>query len=199
MVSSAGNLAEKKQPSLDIQFDRANKIYQPNEMVTGTIVLQDSDTQVAYNSIELEAEAYMDTVSLIRGKLGRKALPKAQRIYFMKKKETVKQSGIAFPGGEPVSFSFKMESTTNNPLIDSYVGVDFSIVFEVMVSLKRAGGNKPLPIDGEAKFDCRVPGGGIDPELGRGNKSQGYSITSESTPDDPKNKGKVIPRFNFSG
>ena len=92
-----------------------------------------------------------------------------------------------------------MESTTNNPLIDSYVGVDFSIVFEVMVSLKRAGGNKPLPIDGEAKFDCRVPGGGIDPELGPGNKSQGYSITSESTPDDPKNKGKVIPRFNFSG
>ena len=59
-------------------------------MVTGTIVLQDSDTQVAYNSIELEAEAYMDTVSLIRGKAGRKALPKAQRIYFMKKKETVK-------------------------------------------------------------------------------------------------------------
>ena len=59
-------------------------------MVTGTIVLQDSDTQVAYNSIELEAEAYMDTVSLIRGKVGRKALPKAQRIYFMKKKETVK-------------------------------------------------------------------------------------------------------------
>ena len=118
--------------------------------------------------IELEAESYMDTVSLIRGNLGRPALPKDRRIYFMQKKHTVQEDGMLFAGGDPIPFSFKLESTTNNKLIDSYVGVDFSIVFKVTVTMKRKDGNKP--IESNAKFDCRVPGGGVDPELGSANK-----------------------------
>ena len=35
-----------EQASLDVQFDRANKIYQPSETVTGTIALKNSDKQI---------------------------------------------------------------------------------------------------------------------------------------------------------
>lgn len=139
----------------------------------------------------------MDTVSLIRGNLGRPALPKEKRIYFMTKKLTVLEDGILFSDGDPVPFEFKLESTTKNPLIDSYVGVDFSIVFKVSVVLKRKDGMKPLEALG--KFDCKLLGGGIDATLGRSNKSQDFSITPDALPEDPKNKGKALPRFNFSG
>jgi len=57
-----------------------------------------------FSSIELEAESYMDTVSLIRGNLGRPALPKDKRIYFMTKKQTVLTDGILFSDGDPVPF-----------------------------------------------------------------------------------------------
>ena len=52
-------------------------------------VLKNSDKQIPFAQIELEAESYMDTVSLIRGNLGRPALPKDRRIYFMQKKHVV--------------------------------------------------------------------------------------------------------------
>jgi len=44
---------------------------------------------MSFESVELEAEAYMDTVSLIRGNLGRPALPKEKRIMFMAQKKTI--------------------------------------------------------------------------------------------------------------
>lgn len=119
----------------------------------------------------------MDTVSLIRGNLGRAALPKERRIYFMKKNETVKENDMLFAGGDPLNFSFKLESTSGSPLVDSYVGVDFSIVYKLTVKLIRKDGQKPL--EATAKFDCRVPGGGISPELGRRNKPQDFSITPD--------------------
>ena len=124
---------------------------------------------MAYEKDELLAEAYMDTVSLIRGNLGRPALPKEKRIYFMSKTCTVAESGLLFSGGDPIPFSFKLEPTSGNGLIDSYVGVDFSIVYKITVSMKRKNETKLL--ENVAKFDCRVPGSGILPELGRGFKS----------------------------
>lgn len=81
MVTAAGPAG----PALDVQFDRANKIYQPGETVSGTIALTNSEKQMPFESVSLEAESYMDTVSLIRGNLGRPALPKDRRIYFMSK------------------------------------------------------------------------------------------------------------------
>ena len=70
-------------PYLEINFDRPSKNYIPAENVTGTIVLKNFTNQMSYDYVKLEAESYMDTVSLIRGNLGRPALPKERRIYFM--------------------------------------------------------------------------------------------------------------------
>ena len=124
---------------------------------------------MAFESVDLEAESYMDTVSLIRGNLGRPAMPKDRRIYFMIKQERVQENGMLFSGGDPLPFSFKLEPTEEKiGLIDSYVGVDFSILYKITVTMKRKGGEKPL--ETVAKFDCRVPNGGVSPELGRRNQ-----------------------------
>ena len=72
----------------------------------------------------------MDTVSQIRGNQGRPPLPINDRIYFMKKTNEIRQPG-KFYALEPLKFSFELSSTTASPLIDAYVGVDFSIVYKV--------------------------------------------------------------------
>ena len=120
-------------PHLEVTFDRPSKIYIPGENVTGTIILKNFTNQMSYDNVELEAESYMDTVSLIRGNLGRPALPRDRRIYFMQKRVTVAENGMLFSEGDPLPFSFKLESTTSNPLIDSYVGVDFSILYKATI------------------------------------------------------------------
>lgn len=99
-----------------------------------------------FDNVEIEFEAYMDTVSMIRGNLGRPAMPKEKRIYFLQKKLTVAENGLLFEGGDPLTFSYKLESTTENPLIDSYVGVDFSIIYKATVSMKRKNEAKPLEV-----------------------------------------------------
>ena len=158
--------------------------------------MKDSAQQIQFENVEIEIEAYMDTVSMIRGNLGRPALPKEKRIYFMTKKVTVAENAMIFSGGDPLNFSVKLESTTENALIDSYVGVDFSIIYKANVTMKRK--NEPKPLEASEKFNCRVPGGGILPELGRRFKPQDFSITPDALLADPKNQGKV-PRFNFCG
>ena len=80
-------------------------------------------------------------------------------------------------------------------MIDSYVGVDFSIVYKVNVTMKRKNESKLL--EASTKFDCKVPGGGIIPELGRSFKPQDFSITPDFV--DQAGKGAKVPRFNFCG
>lgn len=71
----------------------------------------------------------MDTVSQIRGNQGRQPLPVGDRIYFMNKKEVVTTPG-KFNQLEPLKFGFELMPTSQAPLIDAYVGVDFSIVYK---------------------------------------------------------------------
>ena len=44
--------------------------------------------------------------------------------------------GKIFPSDDPLKFSFQLEPTTTQALPDSYVGVDFSIVYKVSVEMK---------------------------------------------------------------
>ena len=86
------------------------------------------------------------------------------------------EDGLMFPS-EPMKFSFTLESTTKNKLIDNYIGVDFSIVYQVKVTLKVKGSAKP--ITGKANFYVKVPGGGIDPAKGRRNITHDFQISSD--------------------
>lgn len=70
----------------------------------------------------------MDTVSIIRGNIGRPAMKEEDRIYFMKKKFTLSEGGKANTSN-PIPFEFIMEATEKNEnLVDAYVGVEFSII-----------------------------------------------------------------------
>jgi hypothetical protein len=113
---------------MEITLDRASKFYEPGEKVTGTITFKEfkfSDL----TDIEFIAESYQDTVSEIRGAMGRPALDEKDRTYFMKKKVDHK----ADPGNPKNRlFEFILESTEEGEkLIDAYVGVDFSVVVSI--------------------------------------------------------------------
>lgn len=52
-------------------------------------------------------------------------------------------------------------------MIDSYIGVDFSIVNKVSVSIKPSKTTGVIAAErkGEAQYYCRVPEAGIDPSV----------------------------------
>ena len=74
-------------PVLEINFDRASKYYEPGEKVEGTAFVVGATSLFEHNGFSLLAEAYMDTVSQIRGNSGPQGMPMNDRIYFMKKTE----------------------------------------------------------------------------------------------------------------
>lgn len=127
-------------PMVEITFDKASKFYEPGEKVTGTVTVP---TMQEHGLVTLLAESYMDTVSAIRGNVGRAPLPVDQRIYFMKIQEQVSGGGRVGPN-EPIKFQFENKATTQHPLIDAYVGVDFSIVYKVTISIAPRQGGKAL-------------------------------------------------------
>lgn len=105
----------------------------------------------------------MDTVSAIRGNQGRPPLPVGDRIYFMKQ-SSVTSTGGKFNHTEPLKFQFKLEGNQGVPLIDAYIGVDFSIVYKVTLQIMPRVGGKTM--DGKAELYCRVAGSGKDPSQG---------------------------------
>ena len=53
MVQTAAAAAAANTPALVADFDRATKMYQPGEMVGGTISLKNSSTQMQYENVEI--------------------------------------------------------------------------------------------------------------------------------------------------
>ena len=111
--------------AIEISFDRASKFYEPGEKVTGIINFPDIKYS-EYTDFKCIVESYQDTVSQIRGNMGRPPLDPKDRTYFMKKDVDHKES----PGNKNHrTFEFILESTVDGEkLLDVYVGVEFSIV-----------------------------------------------------------------------
>ena len=76
--------------TMEITFDKASKFYEPGEKATGMLSLPIGKFSDLKGKIDIKAESYMDTVSQIRGKSGRPALPENERTYFMKKEIDMK-------------------------------------------------------------------------------------------------------------
>jgi len=53
----------------------------------------------------------------------------------MKKQDTISAGG-KFSSTDPLKFNFVLEPSTSHPLVDAYVGVDFSVVYKVSISIK---------------------------------------------------------------
>ena len=83
---------------------------------------------ISHVGITLDADAFMDTVSMIRGNIGRPALKEEDKIYFMRKKITLAEMG-KISGQQAIPFEFVLEATVpGQHLLDAYIGVEFSIV-----------------------------------------------------------------------
>lgn len=183
----------QQQPTLNILFDKASKFYEPLEQVSGTISVPSAKTYTDHGNVTLVAESYMDTVSAIRGSIGRPPMKPADRFVFMSKTITVSEGGKTIEH-EPLKFSFLLDKTGTHPLIDAYVGVEFSIVYKVTVRIVIQG----KTIEGKAEFYCSVPGGGIDVALGKRYVPQDFNITPDGIAATVK-PGTKIPKFQFYG
>jgi hypothetical protein len=75
------------------------------------ITFNDSSTIVNHVGLFLEAEGFMDTVSMIRGNIGRPALKEEDRIVFMKKRVTISDGG-KINSGQGIPFDFILEANT---------------------------------------------------------------------------------------
>ena len=76
-------------PDLEIVYDKASKFYEPGETVNGTINIFKIQNTMQHGEIVVHAEAFMDTVSAIRGPMGRPAMKPEDRTMFMSKKFSV--------------------------------------------------------------------------------------------------------------
>lgn len=119
---------------MEITFDKASKFYEPGEKVSGMLTLKEWGTKFTeLKGFTLKAESYMDTVSQIRGSQGRPPLEESKRTYFMKK--NVDFSDVQGQKGQK-TFSFILEATeTGEKLLDTYVGVEFSILVSTIHQL----------------------------------------------------------------
>lgn len=113
--------------SLDVKLDRASKFYEPGEKVTGTITVNDSQSTVQHSGITVIAEGYMDTVSIIRGNIGRPPMKEEDRVVFMKKKFTLQDSGKVNTSNA-IPFEFVLEPNERDQLLEAYIGVEFSVI-----------------------------------------------------------------------
>lgn len=122
--------------SLEVKLDRASKFYEPGERVTGTITVNDTQSQIQHSGLYLLAEGYMDTVSIIRGNIGRPPMKEEDRVVFMKKKVTLQDSGKVTTSNT-IPFDFVLEATEKNEqLLEAYIGVEFSVVVSSNIFLK---------------------------------------------------------------
>ena len=112
----------------------------------------------------VKAEALMDTVSAIRGKMGRAPLEEKDKTYFMKRHVKVNQPENS-GDGKHRHYEFILEATEDNEkLLDSYTGVEFSIVYKVIATFTDKQ-RKPQKVEFEFCVNC--PGAGIKVDTGK--------------------------------
>lgn len=98
-------------------------------------MINDGAPSVSHQGLQLLAKGYLDTVSIIRGSYGREALREDQRIYFMNKKIDLAPSG-SLQTKTWYKFDFVLEANVGSEdLVESYIGVDFSILYETHIIL----------------------------------------------------------------
>ena len=72
--------------------------------------MNEGTTYIQHSGISLLAEGYLDTVSIIRGNLGRPPLKEEDRIYFMKKKISISEGG-RINTSNALTYEFLLEAT----------------------------------------------------------------------------------------
>lgn len=134
----------------------------------------------------------MDTVSIIRGNIGRPPMKEEDRVYLMKKKFTLQETG-KITNQQPIPFDFVLEATEKTEqLHEAYIGVEFSVVYDVTITINKGG----KYLRGSEKFYCAIAGAGIDPKNGKKDIPKSFVISPDSL---EVSAGKAVPKFRFEG
>lgn len=120
--------------SLTITLDRADKYYKPGENLGGFYTYNDT-VGAQHQGVIINVLGYLDTVSIIRGKYGRGALKESERIYFLKDRKEISSSGY-IEANKEIPFEYELNANiAGEELVETYVGVDFSIIYEVTINI----------------------------------------------------------------
>ncbi|CAI2377863.1 unnamed protein product [Moneuplotes crassus] len=177
--------------SLEIELDRADKYYAPGEMLGGTYIYNDT-VGIQHQGIVLNVSGYLDTVSIIRGKYGRGPLKESERIYFLKDRKELTSPGFLEVKKE-IPFEYELQSNVpGENLVETYVGVDFSIIYEFTITVLK--GSKVT--EKTEQFYVAVKGQGLDAELGKKDNPIDFCIDPSSL---DGSSISSVPKFLFEG
>ena len=178
--------------SITIKLDRADKYYEPGEILGGTYLYEDPSGGTSHQGVSMNVVGYLDTVSIIRGKYGRPPLKEQDRIYFLKDRKEIEPAGY-IASKETYNFEYELEANiSGEQLVETYVGVDFSIVYEVEIIVLR--GSKV--VRQKETFYVAVIGQGIDSELGKKDDPLDFVIDPSSL---DGSSITSVPKFLFEG
>lgn len=178
--------------SLTVKLDRADKYYEPGDTLGGTYLYEDSSGGTNHQGVIMNIHGYLDTVSVIRGKYGRPPLKENERIYFLKDRVELAKSGY-LESKKEMPFEYELEANiSGESLVETYVGVDFSIIYEVTILVLKG----PKVVECVESFHVAVRGQGIDPTLGKKDKPLDFVIDPSSL---DGSSITSVPKFLFEG
>lgn len=178
--------------SLTIKFDRADKYYEPGDMLGGTYTYNDTVGGATHQGVVLNIQGYLDTVSVIRGKYGRGPLKEHERIYFLKDRKEIAAPGY-IEAKKDIQFEYELEANVaGESLVETYVGVDFSIIYEVTIIILK--GSKV--VQETENFHVAVRGQGIKESLGKKADPLEFRIDPSSL---DASSITSVPKFLFEG
>lgn len=177
--------------SIDIVLNRSDRIYKPDEMVSGVVVVQ-SKGGLSHNGITLQMTG---KVSL---QLNTKSVGLFDAMYNSVRPITLVHSSVVQePGKVPdgiveIPFEFKLESTEGYNLLDTYRGVYISVDYVISVELKRPLLGKDLSKQLEFIVEVKSPKKLEDHPFS-------FKLTQDNVIDPKKKNTSNIPMFNISG
>lgn len=129
---------------------------------------------------------------LFSGKYGRPPLKEHERIYFLKDRKELEPSGWINTKKE-YNFEYELEANiAGEKLVETYVGVDFSIIYEVSILVLK--GSKI--IQETENFHVAVIGQGINSKLGKKMEPLDFKIDPSSL---DGSSITSVPKFAFDG
>lgn len=179
-----------EQSSLEIKLRRIDRVYRPNEVVEGTVVVN-AKGGWTHKGVKMIAEGVVYLSSGRGMGLGIEG-SSSKPLPVFKTTMEIASPGRFAEGSTEIPFEFTVASSSTIPLIESYHGVYVSAIYNIQVDCDRGMMKKSLQKDLE--FIVEVPTGkSSDPAPAT------FDISPESLENVSASILSTIPRFQVSG
>jgi len=138
--------------SVDIQLSRFDRIYRPNETVSGTIIVTAKDGW-SYKGNALNVKAVGEAKLQLSGNSEQIIPPRV----LLNEKVNVDTPGPKMEMGvNRFPFSFTLKGAGNKILLETYHGVYITVTYKLFVGVER-GGVMKRPLEKDVEFIVEVP------------------------------------------